>query len=400
MSMGLSLRAKLLTVGICVTLAPLAAHMMFDRNDDDLTMLLTALAAATLAAIVWSLVARSIDHDLERVARRIGGAGTLLVTASRQVAGGGQRTAQNTVDQAANLQEVTATLTQLVGMTGRNADSAREANREAGEACREAAAGSEAMSRLAGTVGRIKSAADESVKIVRSIDEIAFQTNLLALNAAVEAARAGDAGRGFAVVAEEVRNLARRSAEAANTTTALIEESRVIAADGVRASEEAATVLRRIAVGIERVSHLVRQVDAASSEQSRDLVQINETVVRMDRVVQNNAAGAEESAAASQELAGQAAQLLSLVAELERVVTGQGTHDEGRAARERFAASRRLRSPYSTPSRPTPPRPSPSRPRVTRQAPADSALDRAAALDDDDYLDLTTAWDETQQLEV
>jgi len=378
-----SLRTKLLAVGVGVTIAPLAAQMLLDRDHLSVQMLLTALAAVFLAAIVWSIVARGIGRDLEQVAHRLGGAGAHLVTASRQVAAGGQHTAQGAVDQAANLQEVTATLAQLVGMTGRNADSAREANREAGEACREAAIGSEAMSRLAMTVGRIKTAADESVKIVRSIDEIAFQTNLLALNAAVEAARAGDAGRGFAVVAEEVRNLARRSAEAASTSTALIEESRVIAADGVQASEEAAAVLRRIAGGVERVSHLVRQVDSASSEQSHDLVQINETIVRMDRVVQNNAAGAEESAAASQELAGQAAQLLDLVAELERLLTGRESPPAVRRAVRRRAAARG-------------PAPAPAAPRPARNA----DRERAAALDDDDYLDLATIWDESVEVEV
>ncbi len=387
---GMSLRTKLLTAGVSVTIAPLAAHMLLDRNHVGQDMLLTGLAAVVLAVLVWSFMARSFSRDLWLVANRLGGASAHMVTASRQVAGGGQHTAQNAVDQAANLQEVTATLAQLVGMTGRNADSAREANREAGEVCREAASGSEAMSRLAGTVGRIKSAADESVKIVRNIDEIAFQTNLLALNAAVEAARAGDAGRGFAVVAEEVRNLARRSAEAASTTTALIEESRVIAADGVRASEEAAAVLRRIAGGVERVSHLVRQVDTASSEQSRDLVQINETIVRMDRVVQNNAAGAEESAAASQELAGQAAQLLDLVSDLERVVRGVETRAASRSGRERPAS----------PPRSTPSRPAPLQPRAARRLPADPGFERAAALDDGDYLDLATAWDDTSRIEV
>lgn len=392
---GMSLRARLLTAGVGVTIVPLAVHMLLDRNDDSRHMLLTGLAAVALAVVVWSLVARGIGRDLEQVAHRLGGAGTHVVTASRQVAAGGQHTAQDAADQADNLQDVTATLAQLVGMTGRNADSAREANREAGEVCREAAAGSETMSRLAGTVGRIKSAADESGKIVRSIDEIASQTNLLALNAAVEAARAGDAGRGFAVVAEEVRNLARRSADAASTTTALIEESRVIAADAVRASEEAAAVLRRIAGGIERVSHLVRQVDAASSEQSRDLFQINETVVRMDRVVQNNAAGAQESAAASQELAGQAAQLLDLVAELERVLTGQGSQAAVRPPRERYAAATRSPAPRS----PASPSPSPRR-RDTPRKFAETGQDRASALDDEDYLDLATAWNEPSRLEV
>src|SRR6185295_12799038 len=129
-----------------------------------------------------------------------------------------------------------ASLEELSSMTKQNSENARQANGMAGEA-RDAAEGSKgAMDRMGSAIGKIKQSADQTARIIKTIDEIAFQTKLLALNAAVEAARAGDAGKGFAVVAEEVRNLARRSAEAAKSTASLIEESQKNADRGVSVS--------------------------------------------------------------------------------------------------------------------------------------------------------------------
>jgi methyl-accepting chemotaxis protein len=201
------------------------------------------------------------------------------------------------------------------------------------------------MLRMADAIQRIKASSDDTARIIKTIDEIAFQTNLLALNAAVEAARAGDAGKGFAVVAEEVRNLAQRSAEAAKNTAALIVESQQNAADGVNVSTEVASTLNQIVDGIVRMNELVNGVSTASEEQARGAEEVNRAVEQMDKLTQTNAASAEESASASEELSAQAKELRDMVNVLVAVVGGAGqdrgqAHNVAAVARKPLAALR------------------------------------------------------------
>jgi methyl-accepting chemotaxis protein len=219
-------------------------------------------------------------------------------------------------------------------MTKKNAENAQQANGLASDAKKSAHTGSESMNRMNAAIKEIQKSSDETSKIIKVIDEIAFQTNLLALNAAVEAARAGEAGKGFAVVAEEVRNLAMRSAEAAKNTSNMIEESVKNAKNGVDIATEVGKVLDEIVQSVSKTTDLVGEIAAASQEQSQGIDQVNTAVAQMDKVTQQNAANAEESASASEELSSQAESMNQIVGDLVALVGGNRKSDTAKAEKK------------------------------------------------------------------
>jgi methyl-accepting chemotaxis protein len=201
--------------------------------------------------------------------------------------------------QASSLEETSASLEEMASMTNRNAEDARAADQLMNAAKQVAARANQSMSQLTESMAKISQSSEETSKIIKTIDEIAFQTNLLALNAAVEAARAGSAGAGFAVVANEVRSLAMRAAEAARITSALIcgTAESVQAGSGLVSQTEAA--FSEVGSTMVKTAELVAAIAAASREQAQGIEQINKAVAEMDKATQNYAATAEQLAASA-----------------------------------------------------------------------------------------------------
>jgi len=263
-------------------------------------------------------VVQNLDTALGQVTEAV----SQVTSASGEISTGAQNLAEGANEQASSLEEVSSSLEEMSSMTKQNADNSNQAKILATEARSAANSGDSSMKKMAEAIKEIKQSSDNTAKIIKSIDDIAFQTNLLALNAAVEAARAGEAGKGFAVVAEEVRNLAMRSAEAAKNTANMIEESVKNADGGVKIAEEVASALSKIVDRAQKVGDLIAEIAAASNEQALGIEQVNIAVAQMNQVTQSNAANSEESASASEELSGQAGELAKMVGEFLLTVTG------------------------------------------------------------------------------
>jgi methyl-accepting chemotaxis protein len=256
-----------------------------------------------------NLVLENLESSLRQVA-----AGSAQVTsAAESIASGSQALSKGASEQAAAIEEFSSNLQETAAMARQNASNAQQMRGIAEQAKQDATLGAENMKKLSEAINKIKKSADQSAKIVKTINEIAFQTNLLALNAAVEAARSGDAGRGFAVVAEEVRNLAMRSAEAARNTSSLIEESVKNSDEGVSLNKEVFGNLTIIRQHINTVSEVIAEIATASDQQRTGLDQVNKAVTQMNMITQQTAANAEESASAAQQLSGRAAEMQGMV---------------------------------------------------------------------------------------
>ncbi len=237
-----------------------------------------------------------------------------VASASAQIASGNNDLSARTEQQASALEETAASMEELGSTVRQNADNARAANQLAVSASTVAVQGGDVVAEVVETMKGINASSNKIADIISVIDGIAFQTNILALNAAVEAARAGEQGRGFAVVAGEVRNLAGRSAEAAKEIKALITASVERVEQGTALVDKAGATMTEVVSAIRRVTDIMGEISAASSEQSAGVGQVGEAVTQMDQATQQNAALVEEMAAAASALNAQAGELVNAVA--------------------------------------------------------------------------------------
>ena len=268
---------------------------------------------------------RALASMKDNLAQVVGGVRVTaegVATASAQIAQGNNDLSQRTEQQASALEETAASMEQLSATVKQNADNARQANQLALSASAVAIQGGDVVGQVVSTMKGINDSSKKIADIISVIDSIAFQTNILALNAAVEAARAGEQGRGFAVVASEVRSLAGRSADAAREIKSLISASVERVAQGTALVDRAGATMTEVVSSIKRVTDIMGEISAASTEQSAGVSQIGEAIVQMDQATQQNAALVEQSAAAAESLTQQARHLVQAVAVF-KLTTGE-----------------------------------------------------------------------------
>ncbi|MFP6561160.1 methyl-accepting chemotaxis protein [Paraburkholderia sp. B3] len=245
---------------------------------------------------------------------RVRGGTEEISQGANQISAGNADLSDRTSQQAAALEQTAASLEELSGAVRQNTASAKEASGLAQGALDTVTRGADVVARVNETMSEISSSSQKVEEITGIIEGIAFQTNILALNAAVEAARAGEQGRGFAVVASEVRSLAQRSGTAAKEIKELISASVATVGSGARLVAEARGTMDAARDAVARVSHIMREIEAATHEQSDGIEQVNRAIAQIDEVTQRNAALVEEVAASAQSLESQAQLLREAVA--------------------------------------------------------------------------------------
>jgi methyl-accepting chemotaxis protein len=289
----------------------------------------TGLGLVAGAFFAWVII-RSVTLPIAQTAAHLATESEKANASALRVAQASQSIAEGASEQASSLEQTSSSLREMADMTQRNSENAQNAKGLANEARETADIGAAEMAQMKSAMGAIKQSSVEISKIIKTIDDIAFQTNILALNAAVEAARAGDAGLGFAVVADEVRNLAQRSAEAAKETAARISMSTEKSEQGVLISDKMATNLAAILEKTRQLDERIAEIAESSRQQNEGIAQVNNAVAAMDKVTQENAALADQSAAASEELKAQAEAVRHEVGGLMRMAHGNRYGDARR----------------------------------------------------------------------
>jgi methyl-accepting chemotaxis protein len=296
----------------------------------DLTQRVTIQGKDEISALERAL--QSMVRSLQEAVGEVRAGANSIASAAAEISTGNLDLSSRTEEQASSLAQTAATMEQLTATVRQNADNTQQANTLAASAAKVASEGGTVVAEVVDTMSEINSKSKQVADILGVIDSIAFQTNILALNAAVEAARAGEQGRGFAVVASEVRALAQRSATAAKEIKTLIDASVSATAKGNEQVTRAGATMEEIVTGINRVTDIMGEINAANREQTTGIEEINSAVMQMDDVTRQNASLVEQSAAAASSLQDQADTLATLVATFQLSKAEHGPAGAAKAA--------------------------------------------------------------------
>lgn len=308
-----------------------------------------AVIANVIALLLMLLLPRSVVRPVRNVIEGLLHSSGNTTTAVNSLSDASHQIASASNEHASSLEEVSAQLKELASTSQNTAANAKQVTEMLGGTRLSAEKSSDAITRMHTAITEIKTSSEETVKIMKTIDEIAFQTNLLALNAAVEAARAGEAGRGFAIVAEEVRNLARRSAEASRSTAVLIEDAQTSANNGVAVSQQVDEATRNIITSIGKVDVLMKNVAELNDAQAQGIHHISSATTHMEAITQSTAASASQFASSTDQIADSTQEINSMVQVLQSIVSSNKTGPvEHPRAPERRSLNPALRRPTNT----------------------------------------------------
>ncbi len=287
------------------------------------TLISLIVIAILLGVVIAFFISRRITLVLKGLAGELDESAYSLSSSSGEISASSQTLADGASQQASAVEEISASMEEISAMTKRDAENSAQSNslmRQTNKVIHEA---EQAMKNVISSMDKINSASNETQKIIKTIDEIAFQTNLLALNAAVEAARAGEAGAGFAVVAEEVRSLAMRSAEAAKNTASLIAATVEHVKIGSKLVQDTNEYFVKANESASKIGILLEENSSSANEQAQAIEQATVGLTEIDNVTQRNAASSEEEAAAAMELNNQVDAMRQIVARLAAMVGGE-----------------------------------------------------------------------------
>lgn len=277
----------------------------------DLSQTINSLYKDETGQLITALQAMNLN--LKNIVTEVRTGVETIATASSQISSGNMELSGRTEDQASSLEETASAMEEISSTVKNNTDNIQQVRQMSQDASKLATDSGVMVNNLVNTMNDINQSSSKIVDIIAVIDNIAFQTNLLALNAAVEAARAGEQGRGFAVVASEVRNLSKKSAEAAKEIKTLINSSVEKVQTGFDMVKKAGDSMKEVVTSVSNVTTIVGDIATASKEQANGITEINKAISQMDQVTQQNAALVEEAAAASASLKDQAVSLSKVV---------------------------------------------------------------------------------------